>query len=178
MRPKLQHFKLASFSSLSNKFFVAQNVAKDATDPDWATSFVVNYHFEAVQEVTINFTILLKPSHPRKPWSLVYSSPPTSTHHWSQFTVRVYHHSSGAPLPTDVNKVDTTKQHSIGEVKFRLSNLMCAASQKIVTTFGNSAKYVCLYLVLIYIMNKFCAVLLLALCNTAFVMSFFLVHSS
>jgi len=81
------------------------NVAQDQTDPNWTTTFVLNYHFEAIQE----------------------------------FLVKVYHN-DGTALPADVNKVNLAKQHWIGDVRFRLSNLMCARSQKVTSTFSTDAK--------------------------------------
>lgn len=33
-----------------------QNIAKDTTDPEWTTSFILNYHFETAQEVPFNLS--------------------------------------------------------------------------------------------------------------------------
>lgn len=53
--------------------------------------------------------------------------------------MKVYHN-DGTVLPVDVNKVNLAKQHWIGDVRFRLSNLMCARSQKVTSTFSTDAK--------------------------------------
>jgi hypothetical protein len=35
----------------------AQEVILDTTDPDWATTFTVNYHFEIIQQVTADHSL-------------------------------------------------------------------------------------------------------------------------
>lgn len=54
---------LSSVKSLSQLFwqcvsFSSQNISTDLTDPEWSTIFVVNYHFESIQEVQADFHIL------------------------------------------------------------------------------------------------------------------------
>jgi hypothetical protein len=58
--------------------------------------------------------------------------------------IKVFHH-EGSTLPPNgqyenVNKVDLAKQTWIGDVRFTLSKLMCAGSQKLVSQFSNSQK--------------------------------------
>lgn len=61
----------------------------------------------------------------------------------AQFLVKVFHHET--PLPAsgayeNVSKVDLAKQLWVGDIRFSLSKLMCAGSQKLVSQFTNSSK--------------------------------------
>jgi hypothetical protein len=62
----------------------------------------------------------------------------------AQYLVKIFHHSTGIVPPTgvypDVTKVDLSKQHWIGDVRFTLSRLMCARSQKLSCQFTNGQK--------------------------------------